>query len=122
MNTPRITNTIKPLLACVVAASLLTATSGASAAETIDHPSSASTSTETPRRNPISIATLAGHGEKEAMRTSLGGRIVYTLEEQPLRRRKLDLSLRCAGGTAQSSVSFGGAEVGYELAVGSLFL
>jgi len=120
MNTPRITNISKSLLACAAVATAMIAARSASAAESTDQPTEVAAPTEAPRHNPISIAFLAGHGGKEAFKAGLGGRIGYTLKNNLYVGASFIWHFGTQDGPVQANVSYGGGEVGYELDAGPI--
>lgn len=120
MNTPRITNISKSLLACAAAATAMIVTCEASAADTADEPTPAAAPSEAPRHNPISIAFLAGHGEKDAFKAGVGGRVGYTLKNNLYFGGSFIWHFGTQDGPVQANVSYGGGEVGYELPVGPI--
>jgi hypothetical protein len=120
MNTPCITNVTKSLFACAAIITAMIATSSASAAESTDQSATPATPSDAASYNPISIAFLAGHGEKDAFKMGVGGRAGYTLKNNLYIGGSFVWHFGTQDGPVQAHVSYGGGEVGYELAAGPI--
>src|SRR5688572_7487117 len=75
---------MKTILSITILVSLaLSIAASASASEPVRDESSANNaSSDAPRYRPISAAILVGHGDKDAFKAGIGGRIGYTLRNR----------------------------------------
>ncbi len=95
----------------------------ATAAEpTKDEPAAAAGETPASKSNPISIAFMFGHGEKDAFKTGIGGRIGYTLRSGLYFGGSYVSHFGMQDGPVQASIWYAGGEVGYELEAGPLIV
>jgi hypothetical protein len=91
----------------------------ATAAEgTKDEAAPAAHATEGTNKNPLSVAFLFGHGQKEAFKSGIGGRIGYTLPSGLYLGGTFVSHFGTADGPVQANVWYGGGEVGYEFEAG----
>lgn len=91
----------------------------ATAAEPTKDEASAVTTEAAPTNNkPVSIAFLVGHGDKDAFKGGIGGRIGYTLANKLYLGGSFTSHFGTREGAVQSNVWYAGGEVGYELDAG----
>jgi hypothetical protein len=114
----------KRLTLTAIASTVLFAATASTAAEpTKDTPPAPSAAaSDAHNRNPVSIAFLAGHGEKDAFKTGIGGRIGYTLGSGLYFGGSYVSHFGTQDGPVQANVSYAGGEVGYELAAGPVIV
>lgn len=96
----------------------ITATSVAAASETADAPSTPEPASAPSATNPFSMSLLAGHGFKDAFKTGFGGRLGYTLSNKIYLGASMLYHVGTKTDLVEANVSYGGAEVGYDLAAG----
>jgi len=85
-----------------------------------DEVASAARATEATNKNPLSIAFLFGHGQKEAFKSGIGGRIGYTLRSGLYLGGTFVSHFGTQDGPVQANVWYGGGEVGYQIEAGPL--
>ena len=121
-------NTRKHVLLCAVVTAAIAATNIALAEEakasepTTDATTPNGASSPSATHNPISVAFLAGHGEKDAFKSGIGGRVGYTLRNNIYLGGSFVSHLGTQDGPVQANVWYAGGEVGYELEAGPVIV
>lgn len=110
-------------ITAITSIALVAAGTTSSAAEPIhDAPAARAPAADAASRNPLSIAFLAGHSERDAFKSGIGGRIGYAFRNNFYVGGTFVSHFGTQDGPAQAHVSYGGGEVGYELAAGPVIV
>jgi hypothetical protein len=82
----------------------------------------ATTPAEATNQKPVSVAFLFGHGQQDAFKTGIGGRLGYTMPNGIYLGGSFVSHFGTQDGPVQSKVWYTGGEVGYELAAGPIVI